>query len=313
MKPIQIIVFICITILSIIFIYKSISFSSSSKLHNTFNNTSLNPEKFSSKNINYQHQKLSANVDQNKKFGNIEDIVRRGELIVCALKNDSNPIFQMKTKVGYVGEDIELAKNLADALKVKLTYRMIYNTYDEVVDAIARNEGDIGIAKLSYTIERCNKVLYTEPYVNSRKVILINRPVLGRLNSNSISDLLSNKKVTIATVTNTSYESYAKQLFPNANLVSETDWENGIVKKLETGEITATIRDELRIKLLLESNPKLSLTLLPIILKDESDSMAAIINFKNTALLNWVNKYLSLSHKALSIGELITKYKEYIK
>lgn len=264
-------------------------------------------------NVIYEFNKPLNSEDANKNFGDIQDIVKRGEIVVCALKNPQNPLFQMKVGTNFIGEDITLAKKLAENLGVKLVYRMIYKSYDDVINAIAKGEGDIGIAKLSYTPDRSRKVLYSTPYVNSRKVMLINRLILEKNKLQTIDELFQNHSETIAVTKDTSYETFAKKIFPNANIVSNKDWENYIIPKLEKGEFTATMRDEVRIKLLLNENPKLLLKLLPIILKNEHDSMSAVVNLKNSAFLNWVNKFLELEYTPKNVDELIKKYETYIK
>ena len=43
------------------------------------------------------------------KYGNVDEIVARGEVVVCAKKDDNNALFQVKTEDGrYVGKDVEL-------------------------------------------------------------------------------------------------------------------------------------------------------------------------------------------------------------
>jgi polar amino acid transport system substrate-binding protein len=259
--------------------------------------------------INYQFTDDPI-LDIGKNFGNLDDILLRGELVVCGLKNGNAPIFHTKIKTGYVGEDIEVAHGIAEALGVKLTYKMIYNTHNDVVDAVANHKGDIGIAKLSYTPERGRKVLYSDPYVNSRKAILINRNAIG--DAENIMELLNSKKATIAVAQNTSYESFAKQLFPQAILDAEKDWEGLVMEKLEKGEIMATMRDEFRIRLLLNSRPRLLLKLLPIILKNEKDAIAAVVNKQSNVLLSWINTHLSISHNSIAINRLMDKYMGYV-
>ncbi|MDR2598578.1 MAG: transporter substrate-binding domain-containing protein, partial [Holosporales bacterium] len=149
----------------------------------------VDPDKFSYDKINYERERPPPEADQNKRFGDVEDIVKRGELVVLARNIENTPIFLMKTKNGYVGEDVEFAKLLADGLGVRLTMRMIYNSCDEIVDAIANGEGDVGISKISYTDERSAKVLYTSPYVTSGLCALVNRLAIKQLKVSTLQDL----------------------------------------------------------------------------------------------------------------------------
>ncbi len=253
-------------------------------------------------------------VDYGKIFGNIADIVKRNELVVCAKKDDKNHLFQMKTKYGqYVGKDIDFAKQIAQELGVKLTYRMVYNTYDDVVDAIVRKEGDIGIAKISYTPERCRKVLYSSPYVISRKTLLINRISFEKAQHKTLKTMLDNSEATIGVTQNTCYEAFVKKIFPKATMILDLDWEEKIIKPLEAGKITATMRDEVRVKLLLKSQPTLLVKLIPVIVEHETDSMAAIVNLEWKELLLWLNKFIEVEQNVDTVDTLIEKYGEYIQ
>ncbi len=251
--------------------------------------------------------------DYGKIFGNLFDIIDRGELIVCAKKDDKNILFQMKTQNGeYVGKDIDFAKQMASALGVKVTYRMCYKTYDEVVDAIANGEGDVGIAKLSYTPERARKVLYSSPYVISRKMLLINRVLFDDKRNETLAEILNRENSIIGVTKNTSYETFVTKMFPSAILLPEADWEGKVIELLKADKITATMRDEVRVKLLLKSEPQLLVKLMPIILKQETDSIAVVVNFKSNELLTWINKFIEVDKQNVDmVDQLIERYEEY--
>ena len=261
-------------------------------------------------NIEFVHNDIP--IDEKAKYGNLQDILRRGELVVCALDRDYNEFFQMKVNDKYIGEDIRFATELGKALGIKVIYKMLYKSQNDIVNAIANGKGDIGIAKLSYTIERARKATYSNPYVNSRKMLMVNR--LATVDKqDSLNEILNNPTAKIAVMKNTSYESFAKHLFKNTKILSETDWESGAIKKLISGEVTAIMRDELRIKQKIMSNPKLLINFLPIILKNTSDSISAISNINEQSLIQFVNKFLENEYKKLSIQEIIDTYKDYIR
>lgn len=259
------------------------------------------------KNVNYQV--YPSKIQEKYSFGNLFDILKRKELVVYALKRDYNQFFQMKVDGGYIGEDVRLASELGKFLGVKVTYKMIYNSNDDVVDAVNRGEGDIGLAKLSYTPERSRKVLYSAPYVNSRKMVLIDRIAAADSVNNTLLKVLNNKKSIIGVIKGTSYESFARTLFPKAQISAEEKWEEGAVAKLEKGELVAVLRDELRIKTLMTTNPKLLLNFMPVILKGEEDSMAAITNLNGYALIMFINKFIENEYKATSVNEIIDYYR----
>jgi ABC-type amino acid transport substrate-binding protein len=251
---------------------------------------------------------------ENKRYGTVDGILKRGELVVIAKSDDSNYLFQMKTKDGkYVGKDVDFAKQLAHSLGVKLKYKMTCKGYDDIVTAVGNGEGDIGIAKMSYTPERSRKVLFSVPYVNSRKTLLVNRIALEKAKGATLETMFSDKNAVIGVTEGTSYEGFVKKMFPNAAVVSKQDWENDIIKPLETGKFTATMRDEIRVKLLLKTQPGLLVKLMPIILDCEPDSLAVIVNFKSIGFLCWINKLIESEEALESVDDLLLRYGEYMK
>ena len=285
------------------FFKEQIEQTHSKKTDNKLSNFDYGNIRFVSKNIQMKPNTICSNV---------ADIIRRGELVVCAL-NHQNKFFQIKTKNGYVGEDIRFASALGKALGVKVIYKMVYKTYGDVVEAIHNGEGDVGIAELSYTTERARKVVYSEPYVNSRQLILINRIATVNKDGETLSKLLNTPEAKIAVMKNTSYENYAKMLFPKAQILSESEWENGVVKELREGKVVAIIWDEARIKPLINAHPDLLLRFLPIVLKGEKDPISAITSNKECSLHVFINKFLENEYKSLSVKEMLQLYEDYVK
>ncbi len=265
---------------------------------------------FVHKDINFQFGKYEI---PNAKYGDFDDILRRGEILVLTTKDSNNPLFQMKTNEGIIGENIEFAYGLAKILGVKLTYKMSYDSYEDVVEAIFKNEGDIGVAKFSYTPERVRKVMFTLPYVASRKALMINRVVIEKNENKSIYDLLNSDDVTIMAAKGTSYVGFITDLFPKSTVVQSGQWDQDIEKKIGSGEYTASMRDEIRVRLMVNKNPNLLLKILPLVLKEEKDDISAIVPRNSMALLESVNRYIEANFDGTTSKGLIEKYKEYIK
>lgn len=262
-------------------------------------------------NVQYVHQRTPS--DPTAVYGNLEDVLRRGELVVCALKRDYNQFFQMKVGDGYIGEDVKLASELGKALGVRVVYKMAYESNDDVVDAIYRGEGDVGLAKLSYTHERARKVTCSIPYVTSRKMIMLSRVATIDQKNNTLEKVLNNENAKIAVMKNTSYESFARNLFPDAQICAEDKWEDGAIAKLEKGEVMAVVRDELRIKTLINAKPNILLNFMPVILEGEGDSISAIVVNREHSLISYINNFLKNEYKVLNVKEILDIYRDYIK
>lgn len=268
----------------------------------------------------YQTTQQNFQNEKGRIYGDVNDIIRRGEIVICSISNTSNPLFLMKKKgsenkkeLDLVGADIELAKKIAKGLGVRLVLKLCYKNYEDVVNAIANGEGDIGLAKLSYTIERSRKVMYTEPYVIAKKTLLMSRQVAESNQEKSIKDLINDNKYKIGVAKGASYVEFAKLLFPKSQILELENWEKQTVEKLKSKEIIATLRDNLRVNLLMNDHPDLSLKFIPIILKGENDYISGIVNYKSLELLNWINKFLESEMKIKTIDDLMKEYEDYIK
>lgn len=270
--------------------------------------------------VTYQTTRPNFSKEEKVEYGDFDDIIKRGELVVCSVRDTSNTLFLMKKKgsenekkLDLIGEDIELAKQIAKALGVKLVFRLCYESYDDVVNAIANGEGDIGISKLSYTIERSRKVMYTEPYVIAKKTLLMNRQIAESDQETSIRNLLNNKNFKIGVAKGASYAEFVHLLFPEIQVVELENFGEDAVQKLKNNDIIAAIRDNLRIHLLLNKHPELSLKFIPIFLKGENDYISGIVNYKSMKLLNFVNKLLKYEIGMKTMDELIKIYEAYVK
>lgn len=268
----------------------------------------------------YQVTPQSFQNENGRVYGDINDIIKRGEIVVCSVSNTSNPLFLMKKKgsenkekLDLVGADIELAKRIAKGLGVRLLFRLCYKSYEDVVKAIANGEGDIGIAKLSYTTERSRKVMYTDPYVIAKKTLLMRRQIAESNQEKSVKDLINDERFKIGVAKGASYVEFAKLLFPKSQILELNNWEKQTVEKLKNKEIIATLRDNLRVNLLMNQHPELSLKFIPIILKGENDYISGIVNYNSLKLLYWINKFLESETKIKTIDDLMKEYEEYIK
>lgn len=71
-----------------------------------------------------------------------------------------------------VGFDIDIANLIADELGVDVEIRDI--DFDYLLDAVENGSVDIAIAAITITIERSEKVLFSNPYLNAGQIVIIN-------------------------------------------------------------------------------------------------------------------------------------------
>ena len=277
---------------------------------NSSSNNSQNPL-LQYKNIEFVHKNLP--MKSNAICGNLADILKRGELVVCALKKSFVAFCQMPTQDGYIGEDIRFAAALGNALGVKTVYKMVYDTYDEVVDAIYNGEGDVGVANLSYTPNRAQKVTFSSPYIIQSQMLLINRKAMMNKNARNLAEILNIPSAKIAILKNSSYEIFVKGIFPNAQILGNPSLENGSIKQLQQNEVVAVLDEDLPIGILLRSQPTLLLRFLPVILREHKDPISAITSTKEYSLNSFINKFLENEYKVLTVNEILNIYRDYVK
>ena len=94
---------------------------------------------------------------------NLNTVIKRGELIVGSF--DFFPPWGFRdAQNNLVGMDVDIAKELADVLKVKLTLLPIPNGPDRVSFLIT-GKIDVAISNFTATLPRSKAITFTDPYV----------------------------------------------------------------------------------------------------------------------------------------------------
>jgi polar amino acid transport system substrate-binding protein len=244
----------------------------------------------------------------------MDKILKRKKIIIAMTATD-HPPFHWKDKHGKMrGLDVELANGIAEELSKKLGEKVVVEfnrdatSFNGVVDIVATGKADIAISKLSKTLTRETKVIYSDPYITLRKCILINRLKMAQEKKwRTSAEFIKSMDGSIGFIKGSSYEGYAEQMFPKAKHVPFVTWEEA-VEAIKKGEVTAIFRDELEIKKLTKMNPNISIQLQSVIFKDTADPIAIATNWKNTHLQYWLNSYLQSRHLKMDADKLLDKY-----
>tara|TARA_R110001583_G_scaffold137_7_gene1417 strand:+ start:626 stop:1483 length:858 start_codon:yes stop_codon:yes gene_type:complete len=153
----------------------------------------------------------------------LNDIITRGELQVC-MEAGYMP-FEMRNKNGQiVGFDVDIAKEMAKAMKVKLDLR---NTaWDGIIPALLTGKCDIIMSGMTVTSERNLKVNFANPYIVVGQTVLI-RPELAD-SIKSYRDL-NDPKYIVATKLGTTGNIATKKYIGKANIrLFETESEGAL-------------------------------------------------------------------------------------
>jgi len=240
----------------------------------------------------------------------INEIQRRGELVVGLYYKDMPPFFMTNDQGKLYGIDIELARDIARVLGVKVKFNREAKTYQQLFELVAQNKVDVVISKFSMTFDRAQVIRYTEPYVTFRRALLVNSTYATKKGIKDYPmDHLRTAKVKVGVRAKTSYVEFANQLFKNAEIVQYEEWKS-VVNALKEGEVMAALYDENEVIKSVRKNSNIALFASVYILKDQKDYIAMALPRGSNQLLEWLNFYLKSRKINMSVNDLIDRYPE---
>ncbi len=170
------------------------------------------------------------------KKSTLEEIVKRGELLV-GLEAGYLP-FEMADKKGnFIGFDVDVAKEMAKAMGVKLT--IVNTAWDGIIPALMTKKFDIIMSGMTITQERNLTINFADPYIIVGQTILFNKKHEGVVKS--YKDL-NDAKYTVTSKLGTTGEQAIKRLLPKANYKS-FEVESEAALEVLTGKADATVYD----------------------------------------------------------------------
>jgi polar amino acid transport system substrate-binding protein len=213
----------------------------------------------------------------------LEGILQRGELRV-GFESGYMP-FEMTDKKGeFVGFDIDMAKEMAKAMGVKFV--PINTAWDGIIPALTTKKFDIIMSGMTITQERNLKINFADPYIIVGQTILLNKKLLGKVNS--YKDL-NNPKYIVTSKLGTTGEMAVKRLIPKATYKSfETEPEAAL--EVVNGKADAFVYDLPYCAVFNAQQGKGKLIFLDTPFTFEP--LAWAINKGDPDFLNWLNNFL---------------------
>ncbi|BBD07525.1 transporter substrate-binding domain-containing protein [Desulfovibrio ferrophilus] len=154
-------------------------------------------------------QAFTADFELAKK-STLETIMQRGELRIGT--DPGYPPFEMTDKKGnVVGFDIDLAKEMAKAMGVKLN--IVSTDYDGIIPALRADKFDIVASGMTLTQERNLQINFADPYIVVGQAIILNKKHEGKIKS--YKDL-NDPKYTVASRLGTTGEIATKRMISKA-------------------------------------------------------------------------------------------------
>jgi polar amino acid transport system substrate-binding protein len=163
----------------------------------------------------------------------LQSVIKRGELIVGTF--DFFPPWGFRdAQNNIVGMDVDIAKDLAEQMKVKLTLVAVPTAPDRINFLVA-GKIDVAISNFTATVERSKTITFTEPYVIDGFGVIFNKTA-------KIKDWpdLNGKKV--AVTTGSTGEILLSQKAPKATAL-RFDQASAALLAVQQGKADAQIED----------------------------------------------------------------------
>lgn len=258
--------------------------------------TSRQNEERAAKNLKVEEgskdQQIKIKPELDRAAPEVMAILKSGVLRVGMCTIDQPPFHERGRNGEFIGKDVNLARELAEALGVRLRF-VEAPDWAATVELLLDGKIDIVLSNLTLLPERAARIYCSKPYARIRQCILLNRVLLTRAYGKGITTLRElmdrgdNRHLIIQE--GTAYETAAATLFPKAQITITASWEE-IMKKICDRECIGTISDELEIKK--QTRTVQSMELLPVVLKGAYDSMVIGVSHSAPHLLHFINSFI---------------------
>jgi ABC-type amino acid transport substrate-binding protein len=238
----------------------------------------------------------------------IAAIKKANVLVVTMTKKDNPPFFSGEGDAIH-GLDVEIAQRIGVLLGVPVQFRRDAESFAEVVEQVRDGKADIAVSKLSVTGPRLQVVRFSTPYVKLRQSMVINRLWLSQHSQGrEVYQVIRSFDGKISFIRNSSYDTFARINFPNAQFLPEDKWDV-IIEKVTKGEIAAAYRDEFEIKKIAFEKPDAAISTKSITISDSVDNIAIAVNPKSIQLLSVVNYVIKNEYNNIDTKKLMDRYK----
>lgn len=211
--------------------------------------------------------------EQSALIPTIQAIQQRGELRIGIPPYNTPPFYYREPGSDRLaGYDVDLARALADRLGVRPVFDRESSSFNQLVSRAGRAEVDLAIGKLGTTYPRLFDAI-PHTYMRFHQALLINRRALSRIGRDEdprLGEKLKQASFRIGAIRNSAYDTFAKDVFPEAEIVALPDWE-AATEALYAGRVDAIYRDATEIRMLVLQNPRLSLLYATVVIADLID------------------------------------------
>lgn len=239
----------------------------------------------------------------------LQPIIDRGKLVIAIGDGDIEPAVRTDAAGKPGGFDVDLARALARRLGVEPEFRRQARSPDQVVDAVARGEADIGMALLSITAERAKHVLFTRPYTRQAIAALVNRKRAVEFGGRCPPDVrvLARRPGEVGIQRQSATADWFHEGVPDARLL-EFEQLDELFDAALAGKVLLTVQGEIGARRLLYANPAAAIQLQLCVLDTRPDPIAIAVRPDAPGLARWIDAFL-LERDVYYDAEVMGRYR----
>ena len=224
------------------------------------------------------------------------------KVLKVGMSGNQPPMTMTNREGGLMGFDVDLAKAMADAMKVKL--EIVAMPFGELLPALEQDKVDLVLSGLSITPERTEMVSFIGPYMMSGKSILTKNSVLAKIEA---SKDFNRKDLKLAALKSSTSASFVETVAPDAQLIEVASYDEGVAMVME-GKVDALVADMPVCVLSVLRFPDAGLITLERPLTVEPVGIA--VGKNDPQFFNLVDNYLRAYEKTGILGKIRAKWFE---
>ena len=245
---------------------------------------------------------LAATLSVNATAGDTLQRVIDFKVLKVGMSGNQPPMSMTNREGGLMGFDVDLAKALADAMKVKL--EIVPMPFGKLLSALEDNKVDMVMSGLAITPERTEMVSFVGPYMMSGKSILTKNSTLAKIEA---SKDFNRKELKLLALSNSTSASFVKTVAPDAQLIEIASYDEGVAMVID-GKADALVADMPVCVLSVLRYPEAGLTTLERPLTVEPVGIA--VSKDDPQFFNLVDNYLRAYEKTGILGKIRAKWFE---
>jgi ABC-type amino acid transport substrate-binding protein len=224
------------------------------------------------------------------------------KVLKVGMSGNQPPMTMTDRNGALMGFDVDLAKALADAMKVQL--EIIPMPFGELMEALEDDKVDMVMSGLSITPERTESVSFIGPYMMSGKSILTKNSVLAKMQG---GHEFNRKELKLLALSNSTSAAFVKTAAPEAQLIEIASYDEGVAMVID-GRGDAMVADMPICTLSVLRFPDAGLTTLERPLTVEPVGIA--VSKDDPQFFNLVDNYLEAYEKTGILGQIRKKWFE---